>query len=310
MDPGIIGALLLPILGAVPDAAIVIVAGAMGPDPQAQLDVGVGTLAGSTIMLLTIPWAVGLWLARCDVRHGEAVDSVLTRPWSITETGATVDDDTPITARIMVATSFGYLIVQGVAFKYAAHSSSHIPAAASLEKWFAFAGMVVCGLGLIGYCGYQLWSPNWQRKQMAAARREHSARQVIRRMQAQLSDLGSSAAVVDTETSRPLLQEPEPDMHAISNVWLKKAAAKKLSEAKPAVQVWSLRLILFVFLYTLLFSSPLPHCSLHMNSADHYSTHRTMRTMRKRSAPPTGSPFFCRPVACSPSVLVWYAHLF
>jgi hypothetical protein len=64
LDPGIIGGLVLPVLGALPDGAIVLVSGALGPNPQEQLNIGVGTLAGSTIMLLTIPWAVGLWLAR------------------------------------------------------------------------------------------------------------------------------------------------------------------------------------------------------------------------------------------------------
>lgn len=79
LDPGIIGGLLLPVLGAVPDSAIVVVSGAMGSTAEAQdqLNVGVGTLAGSTIMLLTIPWAVGLWLARTDIRHGESVGASL-----------------------------------------------------------------------------------------------------------------------------------------------------------------------------------------------------------------------------------------
>jgi Ca2+/Na+ antiporter len=64
----VIGALLLPVLGAVPDAAIVVASGAVGTvaEAQEQLSVGVGTLAGSTIMLLTIPWCASMWLARCD----------------------------------------------------------------------------------------------------------------------------------------------------------------------------------------------------------------------------------------------------
>lgn len=32
----------------------------MGPDAQSQLTVGVGALAGSTIMLLTIPWTLSI----------------------------------------------------------------------------------------------------------------------------------------------------------------------------------------------------------------------------------------------------------
>ena len=52
---GIVGSVVLPVLGAVPDGAIVLFSG-MGPDAQKQLSVGVGALAGSTIMLLTLPW--------------------------------------------------------------------------------------------------------------------------------------------------------------------------------------------------------------------------------------------------------------
>ena len=46
--------MVLPVLGAVPDGAIILFSG-MGPDAQQQLSVGVGALAGSTVMLMTIP---------------------------------------------------------------------------------------------------------------------------------------------------------------------------------------------------------------------------------------------------------------
>lgn len=52
---GIVGSVVLPVLGAVPDGAIVLFSG-MGDNAQEQLSVGVGALAGSTIMLLTVPW--------------------------------------------------------------------------------------------------------------------------------------------------------------------------------------------------------------------------------------------------------------
>lgn len=55
----VIGALLLPVLGALPDSMMIIVSGAFGSvaEAQMQLGVGVGTLAGSTIMLLTVSGA-------------------------------------------------------------------------------------------------------------------------------------------------------------------------------------------------------------------------------------------------------------
>ena len=52
---GVVGSVILPILGAVPDGAIMLFSG-LGPDAQEQMAVGVGALAGSTIMLLTVPW--------------------------------------------------------------------------------------------------------------------------------------------------------------------------------------------------------------------------------------------------------------
>ncbi|CAD7702344.1 unnamed protein product, partial [Ostreobium quekettii] len=66
--PGIIGGILLPILGALPDCLIIVVSG-MGPVEEAkeQVKVGLGTLAGSTVMLLTIAWGGSVLLGRCDL---------------------------------------------------------------------------------------------------------------------------------------------------------------------------------------------------------------------------------------------------
>ena len=56
---GVVGSIVLPVLGAVPDGAIVLFSG-MGPDAQEQLNVGMGALAGSQVMLLTIPWVLSI----------------------------------------------------------------------------------------------------------------------------------------------------------------------------------------------------------------------------------------------------------
>ncbi len=45
---GIVGSIVLPVLGAVPDGAIVLFSG-LGPDAQQQLSVGVGALAGALV---------------------------------------------------------------------------------------------------------------------------------------------------------------------------------------------------------------------------------------------------------------------
>ena len=66
---GIVGSVVLPVLGAVPDGAIVLFSG-LGPDAQKQLGVGVGALAGSTIMLLTLPWLLSVVAGRVDIEGG------------------------------------------------------------------------------------------------------------------------------------------------------------------------------------------------------------------------------------------------
>ena len=60
---GVVGSIVLPILGAVPDGAIVIFSG-LGENAQEEVSVGVGALAGSTIMLLTVPWMLSLLAGR------------------------------------------------------------------------------------------------------------------------------------------------------------------------------------------------------------------------------------------------------
>eukprot|EP01060_Flectonema_neradi_P014063 TRINITY_DN20790_c0_g1_i1.p1 TRINITY_DN20790_c0_g1~~TRINITY_DN20790_c0_g1_i1.p1 ORF type:complete len:572 (+),score=116.47 TRINITY_DN20790_c0_g1_i1:79-1716(+) len=64
----LVGSVILPILGAVPDGAIILFSGST----QSQLAVGVGALAGSTIMLLTIPWALAIIAGRVNIVNGQA----------------------------------------------------------------------------------------------------------------------------------------------------------------------------------------------------------------------------------------------
>lgn len=62
----LIGMLIIPILGAVPEGAMVLFAG-VGANAQKTAGVGIGTLAGSSIMLLTINWAVVMLGGRVDL---------------------------------------------------------------------------------------------------------------------------------------------------------------------------------------------------------------------------------------------------
>jgi Ca2+/Na+ antiporter len=160
MDPGLIGGLLLPILGALPDAAMIVVSGTGGSVAEAQEDVavGIGTLAGSTVMLLSIAWGGSLVLGRCDIENERAVNKKLTKGWHPTETGVTSDKGTRINAYIMVASAFLYLFPQTPTFLGHPHSPT-----ASL------AGAIACLVALVLYCIYQVVYPELQKREKEAA---------------------------------------------------------------------------------------------------------------------------------------------
>lgn len=63
---------------------------------QEEVMVGVGVLAGSSVMLLTIAWAGSLIAGRCDLTgsNGTATDLTLTRQFDPFGTGVTTDEQT------------------------------------------------------------------------------------------------------------------------------------------------------------------------------------------------------------------------
>jgi len=167
LSPGLVGGLLLPILGAVPDAAIIVASGlgASKEDAQDLVSIGMGTLAGSTVMLLTIAWGGSLWAGRCDIdeSRGTAIDKTFTPGRSfrdvLANTGVTTDADTVLNAKVMIASSFTFLVVQ-------------IPASLghAADSRAQFAAEAVCLAGLVLYCIYQVTYPVLQGRKMRRAR--------------------------------------------------------------------------------------------------------------------------------------------
>ncbi|KAJ9468024.1 hypothetical protein DIPPA_34516 [Diplonema papillatum] len=131
----VVGSVVLPILGAVPDGAIILFSGAD------QLAVGVGALAGSTIMLLTIPWCLAMVAGRVDMHApagsegiqdaghggGRKIPSYSGRPENrltldqpiakqLFNTGVSVDASIKRAGLMMLLTSISYIIIQGPSF--------------------------------------------------------------------------------------------------------------------------------------------------------------------------------------------------
>lgn len=155
----IVGSVVLPILGAVPDGAIVFFSG-LGPDAQETLTVGVGALAGSTSMLLTVPWFLSVLAGRVSIRNGEASYHIpkLDPPGELSLFGTGVAPN-PIVSRngfIMLLTAVPYLVIQGSAFLSGnfirvAQTPDGTKQAAEFEKAPALFCFLVCFAFFFGY---------------------------------------------------------------------------------------------------------------------------------------------------------------
>jgi len=173
LNPGLVGGLLLPLLGAFPDALIIASSGLKGTPEEAQetVAVGLGVLAGSTVMLLTVAWGGSLIAGRCDLNEkGTAVERTLTKPFG--ETGITTDEQTKVGALIMALSALPLLIVQIPLLD--GHPAEGPEA--------ALIGASICAVGLVSYGAYQVANPWLQEKKIKEARlklaRARAARQL------------------------------------------------------------------------------------------------------------------------------------
>jgi len=159
---GIVGSIILPILGAVPDGAIMLFSG-LGDIEKAQesLSIGVGALAGSTIMLLTVPWAMSIFAGRVGINPITGVPGYTNKPkvdpdggigYTLFHTGVALTDSIRHGALIMMATTIPYFLIQGPAL-FLHGPTEEI---AEGEKNWALAGLIICLVGFVSYLFLQV----------------------------------------------------------------------------------------------------------------------------------------------------------
>ena len=118
----VVGSVVLPVLGAVPDGAIVLFSG-LRENAQEEVAIGVGALAGSTIFLLTIPWFFAILAGRVNIRaDGRSTYMYKPRLWphgfiSLKRTGVEPKGHVREAGRYMLITCVSYLVIQGMALK-------------------------------------------------------------------------------------------------------------------------------------------------------------------------------------------------
>lgn len=160
---GLIGSVVLPILGAVPDGAIVLFSG-IGSNAAQSIEVGVGALAGSTIMLITLPWFIAIFFGRVEVEHGRCVYSKkilkLRKPgFKLFSTGVASSRDIRIGGMLMGASSLLYFIILIPSLREFFHNGEKdldTKDVVDYEHTPFLVGVVMCTLVFVGYIGYQV----------------------------------------------------------------------------------------------------------------------------------------------------------
>jgi len=201
---GLVGGVVIPLLGAVPDGAIMLFSG-LGPieDAQEQLAVGVGALAGSTIMLLTIPLGLSVYYGRVNISEttGRCIytkSPKLVEPMNMMDklhkTGVTVKPEIMQAALIMIITTAPYLLIQ-------------IPAmliegdiALGEHNW-AILAFAVCITGFAVYMYLQV-------KESASGQNQEKTTQTMKKLiqMGQVSLGGTLAGIIQTCPNTPSIK--------------------------------------------------------------------------------------------------------
>jgi len=162
---GLVGGVVLPLLGAVPDGAIMLFSG-LGDIEEAQetLSVGVGALAGSTIMLLTVPWAMSVFSGAVDLVGPDQTPNYKGSPKlseksfcaSLNTTGVALTPEINKGAKMMLFTTLPYFIIQVPAY-YLTGTREEVSEG---EHYWALAGLIVCVTFFLGYLAMNIKMSN------------------------------------------------------------------------------------------------------------------------------------------------------
>lgn len=192
----LVGSVVLPVLGAIPDGCIVFFSG-LGDNAQEEIAVGVGALAGSTSMLLTVPWFLSILAGRVNVRPDGSANYA--RPhargrWaklmpdgnaSPSGTGVQPMGMVAISGKIMAVTAATYVFIQVVAFStgnYFAADATKVStaAAAASERIPALACFIISMCFFVAYMVYQLTSTNPEEREFRESRADVVVQKAVR----------------------------------------------------------------------------------------------------------------------------------
>ncbi|KAJ6949884.1 hypothetical protein NC651_003766 [Populus alba x Populus x berolinensis] len=159
LGPGVFGASAFQVLGALPESLILLASGLLNTREVAQESVstGVGLLAGTSILLLTLLWGTCVIVGSIQSSKPTISNTSSSRLLSwLTEFGVTTDLETSYTARIMVLSVIPFLILQ-VPKIFNSNSGEYLTILSSL---------VVSVVSLLIYFFYQIFEPWIQKRRL------------------------------------------------------------------------------------------------------------------------------------------------
>jgi len=161
---GLVGSCVLPLFAAIPDGAIMLFSG-LGDIEIAQesLAVGVGALAGSTIMVLTIPWALSIYWGRVDFEHSGELNYKTKHKLKIAESleemlfgsGVEVNHAVKSGGNMLLLTAVPYLLIQIPASYLVRGGDEDNEDLGLSERNWSLTALIMSLTGFFGYLLYQ-----------------------------------------------------------------------------------------------------------------------------------------------------------
>ncbi|KAK4398340.1 Sodium/calcium exchanger NCL1 [Sesamum angolense] len=215
LGPGVFGASAFQVIGSLPEALILLASGLSSSDEIAQECVltGVGLLAGSSILLLTIIWGTCIILGSqsfsshlhsnlSDNKKYNPLERLLFSLWP--GHGVVTDLGTSYTSRIMLLSVIPLVMIQIPRIFHLSYAPG--------EGIFVLITLVVSIMFLLCYFFYQFFQPWIQRRRLLYIKHEHLVVDILKHLQNEtmgklLTDNGSP----NVSTIRRLFEEKDHD---------------------------------------------------------------------------------------------------
>ncbi|XP_061969849.1 sodium/calcium exchanger NCL2-like [Populus nigra] len=176
LGPGVFGASAFQVLGALPESLILLASGLLNTREVAQeyVSTGVGLLAGTSILLLTMLWGTCVIVGSVKSSKPTISNTSSSRLLSwLTEFGVTTDLETNYTARIMGLSVIPFLILQ-ISKVFNSNSGEYLTVLISL---------VVSVASLLIYFFYQIFEPWIQKRRLEYVKYDEGLLRILQLVQ-------------------------------------------------------------------------------------------------------------------------------